>query len=152
MYAARQVLKVDLVNNADARGNNLKSIERLHAPFQELVALAVTREFELHIEIERVLVAIAIDLHRVVYNQVNRHQRLYHLGIPAHFLRHAAHCSKIRQQRHAGKILQHNTRHHEGDFIGARCGRQPVSELLDVLFSHFLAVHVTQHRFEHNAD
>ena len=55
VHAARQVLQVDLVHDAEARRHDAEGVERLHAPLHELVALAVALELELHVEVERVL-------------------------------------------------------------------------------------------------
>ena len=82
VHAAREVLQVHLVHDADARGHDLEGVEGLHAPFHELVALFVALEFQLHVEVERVLGAVVVDLDRVVDHQVDRHQRLDHLRDP----------------------------------------------------------------------
>jgi hypothetical protein len=56
MHAARQVLEVDLVHDAEARRHDAEGVEGLHAPLHELVALAVALELQLHVQVERVLV------------------------------------------------------------------------------------------------
>jgi len=43
-HAAREVLEVDLVHDADARRDDLESVEGLRSPLQELVALLVALE------------------------------------------------------------------------------------------------------------
>ena len=65
-YAARQVLEVHLMYDADTRRNHLEGIERLHTPFHELVALGVALELELHLEIQGLLCAVVVDLPRVI--------------------------------------------------------------------------------------
>ncbi len=72
MHAARQILEVDLVHDADARRHDLEGVEGLHAPLHELVALAVALKFQLHVQIQRILGAVVIDLHRVVDHEIHR--------------------------------------------------------------------------------
>ena len=66
--------------------DDAEGVERLHAPLHELVALEVALELELHVEVERVLRAEVVDHHRVVDDQVDRHQRLDRLRVLAHRL------------------------------------------------------------------
>ncbi len=152
MYAACQILQVDLVYDAEARRHHAECIECLHAPFHELVAFVVALEFQFHIEIERFFLAIVIDLHRVIDHQIDGHERFDVLRIFAHLRGDAAHCSQVGQERNTGEVLQHYTRHDEWNFISALRGRAPIRELLYVFFSDFLAVTVTQYRFQHDAD
>ncbi len=140
------------MHDADARRHDLEGVESLHAPFHELVALLVALEFQLHVEVERVLAAVVVDLHRVIHHQVDRHQRLDHLGLLAHLRRHTAHCGEVAEQRYPGEVLQHDAGDDERDLIGARRDRLPVGELADVLLAHLLAVAIAQHRLEHQAD
>jgi hypothetical protein len=75
VHAARQVFEVDLVHDAEARRHHAEGVEGLHAPLEELVALAVALELQLHVEVERVLRAVVVDHDRVVHHQIHRHQR-----------------------------------------------------------------------------
>ncbi|MCY1227248.1 hypothetical protein D9M72_395120 [compost metagenome] len=152
VHATGQVFQVDLVHDAEARLHHAEGIERLHAPLHELVALVVALEFQLHVQVQRLLFAEMVDLHRVVDHQVHRHQWLDLLGVLAHLLGDVAHRGQVGQQRHAGKVLQDHTGHHEGNFVGALGVRLPVGKLPDVLFGDLLAVAVSQHRFQHHAD
>ena len=126
MHAARQIFQVHLMHDAETRRHDAEGIERLHAPFHELVALVIALEFQLHVQIERITVAEMIDLHRMVHHQIDRNQRLDILRLLAHFRRHTPHCGQVGQQRNAGKVLQYHTRNHERDFIDAGCRRTPV--------------------------
>jgi hypothetical protein len=108
VHAARQVFKIDLVHDAEARGHYTKSVKGLHAPFHEFIALAVALELELHVEVDGVFLPVVVDHDGVVDHQVDRHQRLDGLGFLAEFERHAAHGGQIGQQRHAGEVLQHH--------------------------------------------
>ena len=138
--------------DADAGGHDLEGVEGLHAPFHELVALFVSLELELHVEVERVLGAVVVDLHRVVDDEVDRHEGLDHLGVFAHLRGHAAHRGEVAEQRHAGEVLQHDARQHERDLLGAFRVRLPGGELAHVLLGDLLAVAIPEHRLEHDAD
>src|SRR5262249_10090054 len=62
LHTFREVLEIDLVAYADARGNNLKAIERLHPPLEKLVTSAVPLELHLHVQAQRPRNAGEIDL------------------------------------------------------------------------------------------
>ena len=48
-HALGEVFQIDLMHDADAGRNDLERVERLHAPFEKLVALAVALEFHFQI-------------------------------------------------------------------------------------------------------
>jgi hypothetical protein len=140
------------MHDADAGRHDLERVERLHAPFQKLVALAVAREFQIQVARHRIRAAGKIHLHRVVHHQIHRHQRLDDFGILAELGHGAAHRRQIHQQRHAGEILQHDARDDERDFRRARFRRLPVGQFLDIRFADLFAVAIAQHGFQHEAD
>ena len=74
-HAFGEVFEVHLVHDADAGRHDLEGVERLHAPLEKLVALAVALEFHLQIPPQRVGRAGKIHLHRVIHHQVHRHER-----------------------------------------------------------------------------
>jgi hypothetical protein len=150
--AAGEVFEVHLMDDAEARRHHAEGVERLHAPLHELVALVVALEFELHVQVERLGRAVVVDHHRVVHDQVHRHQRLDGLGRLAELLRHAAHGREVGEQRHAREVLEHHARDDERDLLGALRVGHPVRELLDVLRRDLLPVAVAQHRLQHDAD
>ncbi len=152
VHAARQVFEVDLVHDAKARRHHAKGVKGLHAPFHELVALAVALKFELHVQVERILLAVVIDHDGVVHHQVHGHQRLDLLGVLAQLGSHAAHGGQVGQQRHTGEVLQHHARNDKRDLILARGLGRPLGELLHMLGSHFAPIAIAQHRFEHDAN
>jgi hypothetical protein len=59
---ASEVLKVDLMDDTGAWGNDLEVVEGLRAPLKELEALAVTFEFHLFVEFGSIPGAGGIDL------------------------------------------------------------------------------------------
>ena len=122
----REVFEVDLVDDADAGRHDLEGLEGLHAPLQELVALAVAQELDLEVRGEGVGRADDVDLHRVVHDEVHRHERLDQLRVPAEALHRGAHGGEVHEQRHAGEVLQHDAGDDEGNLRGARrFGFQP---------------------------
>src|SRR5690606_26241715 len=151
-HALRQVLEIDLVDDADARRHNLERVERLHAPLEELVALAVALELELEIAHERLGRAGKIHLHGVVDDQVDRHERLDDLGILAEPINRRAHRGQIDEKWNAREVLQDNPRHDERDRLRPRRHRlrsraRPHGGLGDPL-----AVAMAQQRLEDEPD
>ena len=152
MHAARQILEIDLMHDADAGRHDLERIEGLHAPLHEFVALCVALEFDLHVEVQCIPGAVVIDLNRVIDDQVDRHQRLDDLWILADAMSDAAHRGQVAEQWHSGEILEHDARDDERYFLGAWRVRRPVGELPHVLLGHLLAVAVAEHAFENDAN
>ncbi len=151
MHAGSEVFQVDLVHDADARRDDLQPVERPHSPLEELVAGAVARELDAHVELERVGDPGEVHLDRVVDHQVHRDQRLDQLGRLAHLAHGAAHRGEIHHQRHAGEILQEHARDHERDLLGAFRLRLPGGQRADVLLAHAFAIQVPQERLEDDA-
>ena len=98
------------MHDAKARWHNAESVEGLHAPLHELVTLVVTRELELHVEVERLLRGEVVDHHRVVDDKINRGQRVDFLRIAAKADDTVAHRGKIDNRRNTGEILHQNAR------------------------------------------
>ena len=151
-HAAREKLEVHLVHDADARRHDLERVERLHAPLQKLVTLAVARELQVEIFVHRIRRAGEVDLHRVIDHQVHRHQRLDDLRVFAQPRRRRAHRGQVHQQRHAGEILQHNPGDGERNLLRALRLGLPPGELADVLLRDLLAVAIAQHRLQNQSD
>jgi len=149
---AREILEIYLMHDADARRHHPEGVERLHGPLHEGVALLVALELELHVEVERILDPVVVDLDGMVHDEIDRHERLDHLGVLAEPVRDAPHRGEIGERRDAGQVLQQDAREHERNFVGAWRVRFPVRELPDVLFGDFLAVAVAKHRFQDDAD
>ena len=103
--ALREIFQIHLMHDADAGRHDFECVERLHAPFQKLIALAVAREFQIQILRHRIRAAGEVHLHGMVYDQIHRHERLDNLGILADLGHGGAHGRQVHQQRHAGKIL-----------------------------------------------
>ena len=130
---AREVLDVDLMDDAGLGRHDAEVAERRLAPAQEHVALAVALVLEVGVQLERVRAAEVIDLHRVIDDELDRLQRIDLLGIAAERGDAVAHRGEIDDARHAGEVLQQDARGHERDFLldGAR-GR-PARQRPDVV-------------------
>ena len=150
-HAARQVLQVHLVHDAESGRDHAEGAEGLHAPLHELVALAVALELQLHVQVERVPGSVVIDHDGVIDHQVHRDQRFDRARPAPHPRRHAAHRRQVGQQRHAGKVLQHHARDHEGNLFGAIGVGIPVGHLPHMLGRDLVAVAVAQDRFQDDA-
>src|SRR5262249_1950111 len=99
--------------DADSRRNELESLERLLTPFEKLITLPVALELHIQIEFQRTRRTEEIDLHRVIDNQINRHERLDDLRVAAEPLHSAAHRREIDNERNSGEVLQNNARNDE---------------------------------------
>ena len=62
----REVLEIDLMDDAGVRRNDAEVLERVLAPAQERVAFAVAREFEPGVEVGSVGFRVVIDLNGVI--------------------------------------------------------------------------------------
>ena len=111
-----QVFEIHLVDDAGARRHDAEVVERLLAPAEELVPLAVAGELHVDVEVERVGRVEVVDLHRVVDHQIDRHERIDLLRIAAEPLHRGAHRGEVDDARHAGEILQHDAGRLERNF------------------------------------
>ena len=108
-----EVFEVYLVDDACAGRDDAQAVERGLCPAQQLVALRVALVLALHVERERVGGPETIDLHRVVDDQVGRHQRLDACRVSADRGHRVAHCGEIDDGRNPGEVLQQDAGRHE---------------------------------------
>ena len=137
---AREVLEVDLMDDADVRRDDDEALERRLAPAQEAVALLVALELTLGVEAERVARAERVHLHRVIDHELGRHQRVDLRGIAAHLGHRVAQRREVDHRRHAGEVLHHHARGRERDLLGGLGVVIPARQRLDVLFANGHAV------------
>ena len=104
--------------DAGSRRHDLEIVERLRAPLEELVALAVACIFELDVLAERLGRAELVDHHAVVDDQVDGHQRIDLLRVAAELLHRVAHRGKVDDRRDAGEILHQHPRRAVLDLAG----------------------------------
>ena len=122
-----QIFEIDLMANADGRRDDAEVIERLLAPAQEFIALAVSLELQFDVLVERAGGGEVIDLHRMVDHQIDRDQRIDPPRVAPQSLHGRPHRGQIDHQRNAGKVLQQHSGGFEGDFDRLRScsGCQP---------------------------
>ena len=128
-----QVFEIHLVHDAGAGRHDAEIVERLLAPAEELVALAVAGELHVDVELQRVGRVEVVDLHRVVDDQVDRDERVDLFRVAAEPLHGGAHGGQIDDAGHAGEILQHDAGRLEGNFDLSRGGGLPAGECFDVV-------------------
>src|SRR5204862_2057693 len=85
-HALRDMLEVDLVADARARRDDLEIVERLAAPFEELIAFLVALIFEFDVLLEGLGVAELVDHHAVVDDQMHGDERVDLLRVAAELL------------------------------------------------------------------
>ena len=118
--------------------------KRLLAPFQEFVAFLVLLVFLDHVLAEGLVVAEEVHDHRVVDDEIDRHQRIDLFGVAAERLHRVAHRGEIDHGGNAGEILHQHARRAESDFMLERALLQPFGERDDVLLLDGAAVFVAQ--------
>ena len=147
---AGQVFEVHLVDDAGVRRNHREVAEGRLAPAQEGVALFVPRELNLGVQRQRLGLAVLVDLHRVVDDQLGGEQGVDALGIAAQGLHGRPHGRQIDHRGHAREVLEQDARRHEGDLL-ARLGLGvPPGQSADVRLLHRPTVFVTQQVLEEN--
>ncbi len=109
-YALREVFEMDLVNDAGCRWDDAHILERLRAPAQKFVSLAIPLEFELRVLTRRIRRAKDIHVQRMVNHQIRRHARIDRARVPAKPMDRLAHRGKVNQARQAGEILHQDPR------------------------------------------
>ena len=129
---AGEVLEVDLVDDAGAGRHHLEVPERLLAPAQERVALAIALELDRGVAGERVMGAEPIDLQRMVDDELHRRERVDLRGVAAEGTHRVAHGGQIDHRGDAREVLEQDPGGRERDF-GRRLGaRVPARQRLDV--------------------
>ena len=141
-------LEVDLVNDPGAGGNDAEVFEGALGPTEQGVPLAVSLVFQIHVLGESDGGTETVDLHRVVDHEIDGHQRIDLLDVPAHAGDSGTHRSEIDDTGDAGEVLQDHAGRHEGEFefvigIGDPGGR-PLGECFNVAGVHELAAGMSQ--------
>ena len=129
---AREVLEVHLVADPRPRRDDLEVRERVLAPAQEEVALAVALHLELDVALERDTRRERVDLHRVVDHELGRDQRVDLLGIAAEVGHRVPHRREVDDGGHARQVLQEDPRGRERDLVRGLGLRVPARHRLDV--------------------
>ena len=125
--------------------------ERLLAPAQKLVALAVAIEFLLGVDQEGGIGARFIDLNRVVDHQVDGLQGVDTFRGAAEAHDGVAHGGQVDDSGDAGEVLKKHTAGAEGDFLLGLPADVPSGECFDVRPFDERVVLVPQEILEENA-
>ena len=147
-HDAGEVLEVDLVDDPRVRRHDLEALERGLAPAQEGVALPVALELLLHVVKEGLGRSEGVDLHGVVDDELDRHERVDRRRVAAHLGHRVAQRRQVDDARHAREVLQDHAGGREGDLLRGLGLRVPRGERLDVLRADADAVLVAQQVLE----
>lgn len=79
--ASGKVFQINLMNDADAGGDDAEGGKSLLAPFEKFVAFAITFKFVLHVKEKGLRGAVDIDLDRVVHDEVDGDERFDEFGV-----------------------------------------------------------------------
>ena len=150
--AAGQILEIDLVDDADAGRDDAEGLERLLAPLEELVALAVALELHVEVELHRVGPAVVVDLDGVIDDEIDGNKRLDDAGLAAETGHGAAHRGEIDQEGNPGEVLKDDAGNDERNLLGRGRLRIPCGEGANILLMNLAAVAVAEHGLEHHAD
>src|SRR6478672_13861338 len=131
------------MDDADSRRNKLESFKSLLTPLEKLVTLAIALERHVQIEFERARRTKEIDLHRVIDNQIDRHERLDDLRVASEPLHSAAHRCEVDNQRNSSEVLQNNARYDEWDFRVRWRLRVPVRQCFDIFPPDFFSIAIS---------
>jgi len=149
--ATSEVLEVNLVNDADAWGDDAKGLESLLAPLKEFVAFAVTFKFVLHVEHEGLLGAVDVDLDGVIDDEIDGDEGFDELRIFFEPSDGIAHSGEIDEKGYASEVLQNDARDGEGNFFRGRFFGIPAGKIFDVTGTSRKAIAVAENGFEDDA-
>ena len=125
-------VQVDVFGRPDALDLNSQiEYQRNGERYSFLVAF----ELDLAVEVQRLGLAEHVDLHRMVDDQLGRNQRIDLAGVAAERDDRVAHRRQVDHAGHAGEVLQHHARRHEGDLGVGLGGGVPAGDGLDVLLA-----------------
>jgi hypothetical protein len=147
-----QVLEVDLMADARAGRDHAEVVERLAAPAQEGVALAVALVLALDVDLEGARVAEGVDLDRVVDDEVDLGERVDLIGIAAEVEHGLAHGGEVDHRRHAGEVLHQHARRPVGDLLVGAPLIEPLHQRLQVIDGDAACVLETQQILEQHLE
>ena len=130
---AREVLEVDLMDDAGVGRHDAEVLERVLAPAEERIALAIPGELEPGVEVGGVELGVMIDLHRVVDDELDRLERIDLARVATEPEDAVAHCREIDDGRDTGEVLQQHSGGRKGNFLLHLRRHVPAGECLNVL-------------------
>ena len=114
---AREVLKVDLVDDAGIRGHDPEVVEGALAPAEEGIALLVPLELELDVPLDRQMRCELVDLDGMVDDELDRDERVDGARGAALVAHRVAHGGEVDDGGYAGEVLQQHARRVERDLL-----------------------------------
>ena len=148
----RQVLEVDLVDDARAGRHDPQVAERGLGPTQQLVALAVPLVLTLDVEGECGGRPEHVDLDGMVDDEIGRDERVDERRVAAEVRHRITHDGEVDDRRDAGEVLEDHPGRHERD-LGLRRDRgAPRREGLDVGRVDEPATGVAEHVLEEDLE
>jgi len=121
------------------------------APFEKLIAFAVSFKFILHIQHEGLLGAVDINLDGVIDHEIYGNEGFDEFGIFFESRDGIAHGGEINQKRHACKILQDDTGNGEGNLFGGGFLGIPAGEIFHIPWARGKAVAMSENGFQNDA-
>ena len=143
----RQVFQVHLVADAHPRRDDAEVLEGPLSPLDELVALAVAGELDLHVSLRGVRRAGHVHHHRVVDDHVDRDDRVDVVRVAAELDHRVPHRRQIGDELDTGGVRHHQPRRPEGD-LPVHGFRTRPGHGADVVLRDGLAVLVAQQVLE----
>ncbi len=98
------------MHDAGHWGDNTEITERHLPPFEELIAFAITLEFDFSIARESISSGEEIHLDGMVNDQVHRHQRIDPLRVTTETCNRGSHRGKVYHCRDSCEILHDDAR------------------------------------------
>ena len=93
-----------------------------------------------------------VDLHRVIDHQVAGDHGIDARGVAAHPRHRVAHRDEIHHAGHAGEILQHHPRRHEGDLARGADVPAPAGQRGDVVLGDHTPARVPERVLQEHPD
>ena len=135
-----EIFQIDLVADARARRHHTEVLERLLAPAEEGIALAVACHLQRDVLPEGLGRAEMVDHHRMVDDEIDRRERIDAAGIAAEGGHGGAHRGEVHHRRHAGEVLHQHAGRPVGDLAPAAPVGHPVADSADILDADAAAV------------
>jgi len=132
------------VADAGVGGHDLKVVEGLLGPPQQLVALLVTGELQVGVDVVGIGSGEDVGDHRVIDDQFRRDQRVDRAGITPERGHRVSHRHQVDHTGHTGEVLHQHPRRRKLDLGMADLLRFPPREGLDLVGGDQVPVLVTQ--------
>ncbi len=145
----REIFEIDLMADAGVGRHDAEIVEGRLAPFQEAIALAIALIFEIDIGLEGLGRAEGIDDHRMIDDEIDRHERIDLLRIAAERGHRVAHGGEIDDGGNAGEVLHQDAGRTKRDLaLGLALVDEPFGDRLNIVFGDRAAVLEAQQIFE----